>query len=385
MWHPQKYRRVGLKNGISPHIISNALGAGKLVQQVNRSLPPIFSLGHLAYLTNTSRSYLRDIVSREHNDPYTIFRIRKHPDRDKKRSFRIICVPEMKLLHVQKWIAKKILAYGQPHSASVAYAPGNSIKTASEIHCNSEWMIKLDVRQFFESISEIRAYRVFVDLGYQPLVAFEMSRICTRLGTATIARRRRRWLVYSSRYMNIREYDVGRMGHLPQGAPTSPMLSNLAMKSFDEYVTEIANEYDLTYTRYADDLCLSTSEKNGLNRSLAASVIGKVFECMARYGLVPNTTKTRISPPGSRKVVLGLLVDGDRPRLSREFRNRLRQHIYFLKHPNIGPAKHAINRGFSSVWGLRNHIEGLIAYTRDIDPDYAKHCDASLSDIKWPL
>ena len=72
---------------------------------------------------------------------------------------------------------------------------------------------------------------------------------------------------------------------------------------------------------------------------------------MGRVGLSPNVTKTRVLPPGARKVVLGLLVDGQEPHLTREFRARLRQHIYYLLHPDIGPVRHAAKRGFISVRG----------------------------------
>jgi RNA-directed DNA polymerase len=104
------------------------------------------------------------------------------------------------------------------------------------------------------------------------------------------------------------------MGHLPQGAPTSPRIANLVARELDAALMVVAESHGLTYTRYADDLTFSTHQHN-LNRSAVRDVIGKVCSAIAANGFTPNTAKTTVSPPGTRKIVLGLLVDRDKPRL----------------------------------------------------------------------
>jgi len=287
-------------------------------------------------------------------------------------------------MRAQRWIAKRILAHGRPHWASYAYAPGCSIKEAASLHCGCAWLIKLDVHRFFESISEIAAYRVFLGLGYQPLVAFELARICTRQSKWRAAHRHEQWRADRSFHAAIPAYKQHLIGHLPQGAPTSPMLSTLAMVALDEQVAAIAKRFDLFYTRYADDLCLSTPN-SGFGRADAAKVIKEVYRVMARFGLSPNRIKTKVSPPGSRKIVLGLLVDGSEPRLTREFRANIRRHIHYLRRDDVGPVGHAAKRGFASVLGLRNHIEGLISYARQIDPEYANRRAQELAPVSWPF
>lgn len=106
---------------------------------------------------------------------------------------------------------------------------------------------------------------------------------------------------------------------------------------------------------------------------------------MKKTGLSPNRTKTQIVPPGSRKIVLGLLVDRENPRLSREFRYLMRQHLYFLKKSSVGPAKHAKAKGFDSVGGFKNHVFGLATYARQIDKDYGEKCLRALESIDWPI
>lgn len=197
-------------------------------------------------------------------------------------------------------------------------------------------------------------------------------------------RTRKRWLKHDfSEHEAIKAYQQPRMGHLPQGAPTSPMLANLAMAAFDRELSDLAGSNGLTYTRYADDIALSTN-KEDFSRDKAARIIGQVYALMGAHGLSPNATKTRVVPPGGRKVLLGLLVDGDAPRLTREFKSALRLHLYFLRHPGVGPARHAARRGFTAVAGLRNHVEGLISFARQIEPEYARARSVELASIHWP-
>lgn len=386
-WRPQRFEQIGLARGFDAAVLRNAVATAQQILSVDAELPPIFTLRHLAHLTCTKYAFLRAVVSRQIDDPYTVFRIHKHGPLARQDDFRIICVPNPILMGVQTWIARRILARGRPHESSFAYAKDSQILRAAELHCGCRWLIKLDVRRFFESISELGVYRVFRQLGYQPLVAFELARVCTRLGTAKNGGDSNRWRV-AGKYSGIPKYNDRhlRVGHLPQGAPSSPMLSNLAMISFDEEVSAIAKQRGLMYTRYADDLCLSTRDRDfTFSRAHAAGVIREVYAAMGHIGLSPNIAKTRIAPPGGRKVVLGIIVDGERPRLPHEFRDRLRQHLYYLRHPGIGPASHAQARGFTSVQGLRNHVIGLAAFAHQVEPAFGDACRKELAQVSWPV
>ena len=332
-------------------------------------------------MTDVSYEFLRTVVSRGRIDPYRLFRIRKQSTKDSKR-YRVICIPNSALLRTQSWIAQNILRTATPHHASTAFARGDDIVTAAEIHCNARWLIKLDVENFFESITEITVYRVFLSLGYQPLVAFELSRLCTRVRSRPGICKNARWRSRSWKYRTIGTYRSRELGYLPQGAPTSPMLSNLSVSKFDRDVDTISDGYDLRYSRYADDISLSTSAVS-FSRAKAVDVVRKVCKAMVTHGLSPNRAKTRIRPPGSRRIVLGLLVDGPTPRLTKEFKSRLRMHLYYLNHPTIGPVGHAENRGFDSIVGLRAHVRGLIAHAQVVEPEYARARLAEFNNIAW--
>jgi hypothetical protein len=441
----RKYEILGRQQGTEPELLRRTLETVRLTLRQPSRPAPILSLKHLALASGVPLETLRSWIGRHGPDPYTVFLIPKRGKRawlgDPSEGMRRICAPNGPLLRVQRYIARAALARVEPHQASTAFAPGCCIRTAATPHRGSRWLIKIDVKGFFESISEVAVYRVFRGLGYQPLVAFEMTRLCTRrAGQPGGARAKTRWLARRADKRGIdfyrlhgqprsnrptepiligaqeasrfrREYRelagrgghlrdelleavhearereertwATRMGYLPQGAPTSPMLANLVARPLDEALEAHAHRSGLVYTRYADDMTFSTA-RDDLNFASATGFVREAYAILARHGLQPNLAKTRIRGPGSRKVVLGLVVDDpERPRLPREFRDRMRMHFYYLR--KLGPATHAEKRGFRTVLDLRLHLEGLVFYARDVDPSLGEAWQNEYKSIPWPI
>jgi len=228
-------------------------------------------------------------------------------------------------------------------------------------------MIKLDLHDFFHSIDERQVYDIFLSLGYSRLPAFEIARICTRQASFGILRSGT--LQARHRYSSIPAYSTDLLGFLPQGAPTSGALANLVAFNMDERISTIAADHGLIYTRYADDIVLSGTES--FSRLLARQLIHLVDGAVRQSDFALHAKKTRIVPPGARHIVLGLLVDGERVRLSRQMRMRIETHLYGVE--KFGLAGHKETRGFSSAVGLARHIDGLLAFAYDIDPEWTSH------------
>ena len=159
------------------------------------------------------------------------------------------------------------------------------------------------------------------------------------------------------------------------------MLANLSVRKLDERLEALANAHGWIYTRYADDLAFSIKEKSSRGRAMALATLAE--RELSSCGLRANRQKTTVVPPGSRKILLGLLVDRDRPRLARAFRNNIETHLYALTHPMIGPAAHRNARGFASTIGMRRHVEGLIAFAHQVDQTYAGQLYANFNRIDW--
>ncbi|MEP9358766.1 reverse transcriptase family protein [Sphingomonas sp. KR3-1] len=372
---PHQYRANALAAGLSSQTIQHVLAQAERVER--NGVPAILTLRHLAHITGADYKYLRAIVSRS-EDGYTPFTIRK-----KTGGSRLIASPEPQLLSVQRWIARQVLANRPVHICSMAYARGASPLKCASRHIGARWLFKFDIHDFFESISEDRVYSIFRSCGYQPLIAFELARICTRVHSA-YASIPPRW---QSRRVHgpteITAYSDDRLGHLPQGAPTSPMLSNLVSEPMDDLLASLARSQGLVYTRYSDDVVFSTSDD--ITRREIRDLLNDITRIFASFGHRLHRKKITIAPPGARKLVLGLLVDGSQVRLSREYRARLEGHVRGIE--TFGLAEHAASRHFASIWGMVRHIGGLIAHAKAVDGPFgdamALRLSTALTALGW--
>jgi retron-type reverse transcriptase len=378
LWRSQPFQTAAKKDGREDQVVKNATKIATHLIRKSPGVEPILSLRHLGHLTGTPYNMLRSVVRRDEPEPYRIFRIRKRPLANEKLRFRTIVVPAQWLMELQRWLNVCILEHISPHSASMAFSRGNSIRDAAAPHCGARWLIKMDIMNFFESVTERQVFRVFEDIGYEPLVAFELARLCTRLGTRSTHAGHPRYRS-SLNWMEIKDYSDPLMGQLPQGAPTSPRLANLVSRDLDKALTKLADERGFVYTRYADDLTFSSRE--ALNRTAIKPIIGAISGIIGDNGFSPNVAKTTVSSPGARKIVLGLLIDGDEPRLSREFKQKLRQHLYYLR--EHGPVIHAGRNGNATTFGLRRHVFGLLQHARQIEPVYGNSCLEEFAKIQW--
>ncbi len=374
-WVPHIYRQRGREKGVHDAVIDEALSQAHRVQ--NRELPAILTLRHLAFQTDVSHANLHGIISRD-IDPYRTFSIRK-----RSGGWRRISVPQFELLKVQKYIDRFILSEIEDSPYSYAFKSKTSIVDCAKQHLGCKWLLKIDLRHFFESLSEIQVYRVFSEAGYNSLVSFELARLCTKVLPKPAKKYfKANWRCGGPvcRYSFYRD-KRNRIGHLPQGAPTSPRLSNLIVQGLDNEIAKAAGEYKLSYTRYADDMAFSTGSSRFSKRE-GREFINMIYLLLPRYGLRPHPQKAQIVPPGARKIVLGLLVDGDKIRLPKHFRSKLECHLYYCLKDPIG---HAESRGFASVLGLKNYVSGLLAYANQVDSDYVNKILPDCGKLDWPI
>jgi len=327
----------------------------------NKGLPVIFSLAHLSKITGINYGLLYNSVQRKRERVnYKLFRIRKRSS----QKWRFIHSVRQPLFTLHQFINSEILQKSPLHPAAMAFHRNGGIKKCAAAHCGARFLFQFDLADFFYSITEIDVYKVFRDLGYKKLLAFELARLCT---TTHLPKKHYNYLRDYSQEVCLKNHPYkisGHLGVLPQGAPTSPMLSNLVAARLDEKLSSFALQHQIVYTRYADDITLSMHRiPPGFDkRRMYHHIVSIIRSCHFRA----NKQKFHFSGPGSRKMVLGLLVDGEKPRLSKKMRGKIDNYLYALKKYQDWNAV-AQHYDFRSSIGFYNHLLGMIAFVKDVD------------------
>jgi RNA-directed DNA polymerase len=290
-----------------------------------------------------------------------------------KRSggIRLIEAPKPRLKELQRQILSLILDKIPSHSAVHGFVKGRSIKTFVARHVGQRVVLRMDLRDFFPSISGARIQTLFRTLGYPESVADPLGGVCTNAAPRDV------WKApeFDIDPLQLREARaLYSRPHLPQGAPTSPALANLCSYRVDCRLAGLAKAAAAEYTRYADDLAFSG---------------GEAFErCVERFsthvavilheeGFAVHHRKTRIMRQGVRQHLAGLvtnrrvnIVRADFDRLKAILTNCVRQ----------GPE----NQNRDVHPRFRAHLEGRVGFVETINPAKGRRLRALLRQIEWP-
>lgn len=237
------------------------------------------------------KKYIKTIYSISNNieSNYKLYKIEKNNGK-----YRTIYEPTALLKLVQRRILMNILNQKSISKYAKAYHKGTSLLDNALPHINKQIILKLDIKNFFESISFSDIYHTCFSIEYFPKsVGIVLTYLCT--------------------------YN----GHLPQGAPTSAYISNLVMKDFDEEIGIWCEKNQIAYTRYSDDMTFSGDFD-------PTKVIVKVRKLLSKIGLKLNNHKTHVIKRSSKQVVTGIVVN-EKAQLSSEYRREIRKEIYYIK------------------------------------------------------
>ncbi|MCP5074314.1 MAG: RNA-directed DNA polymerase [Rhodobacteraceae bacterium] len=226
---------------------------------------------------------------------------------------RLIEAPKTSLKAIQCRIKSQILDHIPQHPSAFGFIAGKNCCQAAQKHAGEAAVLSLDIRDFFANVGRARVYAQFRCFGYPHGVADCLANLCTTSTQPDIATQFE-W--HSAKTLMSR--------HLPQGAPSSPALANLAAYRLDCRLAGLAARFDLTYTRYADDLAFSGDE-TGV-RAVAASTP----KIVAAEGFSVNPEKTRQQLAHQRQVVTGLVVNQHLNIRRRDF-DLLKAEIHALK------------------------------------------------------
>lgn len=321
-------------------------------------------------------------------DPYTTLSI---PKRD--GTARHISAPSTDLKKFQTLLLRKFLSRPEvAHESAFAYVKGKSAVQCARIHEYSTWAIKIDIKNFFESIDEKQVYWAFRSRGVSNYRAFFLARFTTRLeiqpyevkkslrkyfsdlGTPALKKYK---VVQRHKLLKKFNVDRRRIGFLPQGAPTSGQISNLVFYPLDVQLSQFANSIKAKYTRYADDIVFSF--KSEFSRPDAESVLRNVARIINKSGFQLNEKKTRILKPGSRMQVLGVLIGSPGLRVPPNKKKYLDKNLRALE--KFGFEKHAEHLGETRTYKVLNQFHGFLVWAYEVEPSWAKPRLSKLSKL----
>lgn len=303
------------------------------------NVPFIMNTYHLSNILGIKWEAFKDIVNNSNKLYY--FYISK-----KSGGKRIISMPNEDLLTVQKRVKEKILDNILVHENAYGFIKNKSIKENARRHLNKEMILNIDLKDFFPSIHMGRVYYIFKNIcKYDNNTSYCLTKLTT--------------------YNNS----------IPQGAPTSPVISNIVAFMLDVRLSKLADKFNIDYTRYADDITFS-GDKEKINRSLLRIVSNIIENC----GFSINEKKTRFASYAGRQEVTGLIVNNQEISVPNNYIKEIRKEIYYLN--KYGLKSHRDKVGFRNKY-YKDHLLGKILFVKQINEQKGEKLFKDFLIINW--
>jgi RNA-directed DNA polymerase len=340
---------------IQSHANLSSFAAGNLERLRKRGLPECNTDEEIALAMGIGVAKLHFLT---YNQPtsssshYFRFQILK-----KTGEARTISAPMPELKAAQRWILKHILENIEVHDAAHGFCRNRSIITNVKPHIGADVIVKLDLQHFFQSIEYKRVKELFYSFGYSETAATIFGLICTIMEIDANGKIR---------------FNNTEKRHLPQGAPTSPAISNLACDRLDTLLTKLANNLEFHYTRYADDLTFS-----GFGKALRKvdDLIHESKLIINDEGFTVRSEKIKVLGKSVQQEVTGVIVN-QQLNLSRKKLKAFRATLYQIEQEGLSGKK----------WGnstdLIAAITGFANYVAMVSPSKGAEFLASVERIK---
>ncbi|HSU65537.1 MAG TPA: reverse transcriptase domain-containing protein [Tepidisphaeraceae bacterium] len=263
---------------------------------------------------------------------------------------RALFAPHRRLAATQVWILENILSKIPTHAAAHGFVPGRSTVTNAAGHVRRDVVLNTDLTDFFPTVTFPRVRGIFHGMGYSPAVATVLALLCTESP--------RRVVNYAGKLYHVA---TGPRG-LPQGACTSPALSNLVARRLDSRLDGIARKLEWRYSRYADDLTFSAS---GEPTQKIGYLLARIRHITQDEGFAVNEKKTRVLRQSAAQNVTGIIVN-QRPGVPRETVRRMRAILHRAKTEGLAAQNREKHPHFE-MW-----VRGMIAYIEMVNPKQAE-------------
>jgi len=288
----------------------------------------------------------------------------------KSGSVRLIESPKPRLKELQRRILTLLLDEIPLHPAAHGFRKGHSVMTFTTPHVGQRVVLRMDLKNFFPSISRARVQALFRTAGYPEPVGDLLGGVCTNTTPRDV------WnnLAFDIDPVQLRETrSFYAEPHLPQGAPTSPALANLCSYRMDCRLTGLANAAGAVYTRYADDLAFSGNEEFEHCIDRFSTHVAAILH---EEGFAANHRKTRVMRQSVRQQLVGLVVN-QRMNVRRDDFDHLKAIL--TNCVRLGPESQ--NREAHPNFGA--HLDGRIGFVESVNPDKGRQLRTLWEKIVW--
>jgi RNA-directed DNA polymerase len=315
------------------------LDEGDLNLLWSRRLPECNTEEEIALTMKMSANKLRSLAfnySTSSTNNYHRFQILKKTGESRTI---LALIPDLKA--AQKWIAIEILEKLQVHDSAHGFRRNRSIVTNARPHIGADIIVKIDLQDFFRSISYQRVKQLFCVLGYSEAAARIFSLICTVNETEEIEIDGK-----------ISRKAVGKR-HLPQGSPASPAISNIICYDLDRSLSKIAQELGFCYTRYADDLTFSGS-RDSKNR--ISKLITETTAVIESEGFTMNPHKTQVLGKSVQQKVTGVVIN-KKLNVAKKTLKAFRATLYQIEREGLSGKKWGSSTDIiAAITGFANYV-----------------------------
>lgn len=306
---------------------------------------------NITYSELRSMAYHRDVTTYDH---YVRFEIPK-----KRGGMRQLATPNKKLKQAQRTILEQILNKITVHDCAHGFLMNHSVITNAQAHpAAPALLINLDLENFFPTITFGRVRGLFASFGYSGFIASLFAMLCTYCERIPIEKKGK---IY---YVKIAD----RV--LPQGAPTSPMISNIICKHLDEKMQDWALAQQASYTRYADDMSISFLKP--IEHAQFSSLLWDIQTIVSKEGFRLNKEKTKFLSKSQCQAITGIVVNNEKITISKKWRKNFRATIY-----NAQQAKQAGTLSFAK----RSEIQGMLAWLKAVNDDQYEKLILAAQDL----
>ncbi|OPY65051.1 MAG: Reverse transcriptase (RNA-dependent DNA polymerase) [Syntrophorhabdaceae bacterium PtaU1.Bin034] len=284
------------------------------------------------------------------------------PKKNRALGYRVVYKVNSHLLkNVHKVLCGHLNAVYDAPAFVHGFVLGGCTRRNAAQHLNKKKILGLDIDRFFDSISENAIKEVFCGLGCRMNIAANLSKLTT---------------------IN---------GRLPQGFNTSPVLANIMFGHLDAQLNSICNDYGCIYTRYADDITISTDDQ--------LPPVARINDVLFTGGFRLNSSKERVMFRGKKQYVTGLTVfDPEYPRVPKRFKRRIRLQLYYLVKfgaksyvmRELGLSEEDVRNDYEKLQlvsgrkvQLQYQIKGWIDYVNSIEPLLSEKYYESYNAIAW--